>query len=495
MNTKKLILILISCVLIFSNNGSFAVEEVDEHELFHNVVEVKDGSQLTLKDCISSAFRNSPKIRKRKYELDLAKANVGIAKSQFFPVISAGVGFYNQNNSNNIYYNSHYRELPSVGASINQLVWNFGKSTAYIKMEKFYQIGAEYEFMDSICSTLFDVKAKYYNVLRTKAMTEIAGYNQFLNENFVKLAKSKKQYDLLTAEIYLNDTMVKGIEAQNNYKNALIDLSNAMFIENHPDYTITPTKTFNFNDDIIYNPQKFKNDKFIPEKLGFEIDKAVDIAYENSPDLKVLIAVKDAMQESLKYIKRTYFPDLTADVGYGFNNTNIEGKNNSLRVGVNLISSVNLMELKHGIKGAQAEVNIAGDEIEHFKKDLYFEVKRALNNVEKSENQIITSKLAIENAFNNLQLIEKAYKADEVDHVALQDARKDYINALSNYVNAMYDYNLALIQVEMAMHYHITDIHHKSDHAVHYHSDDLIEHLEEALDCNEEDIRKNEKRK
>ena len=44
---------------------------------------------------------------------------------------------------------------------------------------------------------------------------------------------------------------------------------------------------------------------------------------------------------------------------------------------------------------------------------------------------------------------------------------------------------MALIQVEMAMHYHIVDIHHKSEHAMCYHSEALINHLNEVLGCDE----------
>ena len=57
-----------------------------------------------------------------------------IAKSAFFPVIGAGVGFYNENNSNRDAFNKYYRELPNVSVAINQMVWDFGKSTANIKM-------------------------------------------------------------------------------------------------------------------------------------------------------------------------------------------------------------------------------------------------------------------------------------------------------------------------------------------------------------------------
>ena len=53
---------------------------------------------------------------------------------------------------------------------------------------------------------------------------------------------------------------------------------------------------------------------------------------------------------------------------------------------------------------------------------------------------------------------------------------------------------MALIQVEMAMHCHIVDIHHKSGHAIHHHSDELISDLIKALECSKADD-KNAKRK
>ena len=140
----------------------------DDDEFF-KPVEIKDGSSLSMMDCVASAFKNSPKIKRQKYNLDIAKSNLGIARSAYFPVISAGVGFHNENNSDNVYYNHYYRELPNVGVSVNKMIWDFGKTTSYIKMEEFYKIGAEYEFMDSLCSTLFDIKAKYYTMLRACA--------------------------------------------------------------------------------------------------------------------------------------------------------------------------------------------------------------------------------------------------------------------------------------------------------------------------------------
>lgn len=480
-------------VLLTLQVGCIKVFAIEDDDLF-KPVDIHDGSVLTILDCVSTAFKNSPKIKRQKYNLDIAKSNLGIAKSQYFPVINIGAGFYNENNSDNTYYNSHYRELPSVGVSVNKLVWNFGKTTAYIKMEEFYKIGAEYEFMDSLCNTLFDVKLKYYALLRAKALQLVAQNNVEINENFLKLAQTKRRPDIKTAELNLSESEIKLLEAQNEYKNAKIDLNNSMYLDSQPDYTIKDTHTFSYGNDYAYNEKSNRSETFIPMTFTFPLDKAVEIAYDNSPDLSVLVATKQAMEQNLLYIKRTYLPDLTANAGYGFNNSN-QTANNSFKVGVNLSSSVNLMELKHSIKGADAQLSIADNEIELFKKDLYFEVKKALNNVDKYQNQIPTAKMEVEQSLENLHLVEEQYKSNQLNYVALQDARKDYTNALTKYIETMYDYNVSLIQVEMAMHYHIVDIHHKSDHAVHYHSDELIKHLNEVLGCDEKEVQQKIKKK
>lgn len=488
---KYISLIIISAILIIcSNLQAHSIE--DEADLFYPV-EIHDGTVLNIMDAIALAYKNSPKIRRQKYNLDIAKSNLGIAKSQYFPVIGAGVGFNYERNSDSIYYDKRYRDLPAVGVSVNQLIYNFGKTTAYIKMEEFYKIGAEYEFMDSLCNTLFDVKAKYYNFLQAKALFNVAKNNVKINENFVNLAKNKNDEDKTTAQLNLSEAKIKYIEAENNLNNAKYDLSNAMYLEYQPNYDIENTATFSYNDNYAYGSKSVETIPFEPYIFPFEMKNAVNIAYENSPDLQVLISTRNAMEQSLKYVKRSYLPDLRAGGSYGYNNTNFT-HNNSLRVGVNLESSVNLMELKHSIKGADAQLKLADNEIDLFKRDLYYEVQRAFNNVNRAKNQVPTAKTEVEQALANLSVVENQYKSNKLNYIALQDARKDYIRALDSYIESVYNYNIALIQVEMAMHYHLVDIHHKSEHAMHYHASELIEHLNKVLGCDEKETTKKNKK-
>ena len=462
---------------------TFATEE--HNELF-NVPEVLSGSSLGVKDCVALAFKNSPKIKRKKYELDIAKNNVGIAKSKYFPTLGAGVGFNYERNSDSIYYDKRYRNLPYVAVTLNQLIYDFGKTTANIKMEKFYKIGAEFEFVDELCHTLFHIKGRYYNLLQKSALTEIAQKDVEINKEFVKISKGAP--DLATAEINLSEALIRLTEAQKEQKNAKYNLSNSMYLNNNIDYLVNKTPTFNYDINQNLDARNFK-----PVAFPFKNEDAPEIAYKNSPDLQVIISTKNAMNENLKYIKRAILPDLKGDVGYGLNHT-YETTNNSLQVGVGLSTEVNLKEFKHNIEIAKSELSIADNEILLFKKDLYYEVQRALNNVDKTQEQLPISIKEISQAQKNLKLVIDGYKAGKVDYIALQNAGKDYINSHKRYVSSLYDYNLAVIQTEMAMHYHIVDIKHSKDHALHSHVEELMEHYNEAI-SSEETKAKNKKHK
>ena len=115
---------------------------------------IEKGAMLNLTDCITISLNNSPLVKRTIYNLKTAKNNISIAKSAYTPTVSAGVG-YNQNfnsSNGNVMRNNNYsnRTFPSVSASINQMLFNFGKTISAVKMQKYNKIAAEYEFQRKI---------------------------------------------------------------------------------------------------------------------------------------------------------------------------------------------------------------------------------------------------------------------------------------------------------------------------------------------------------
>jgi outer membrane protein TolC len=432
-------------------------------------ITIKKNETLSLADCVAIAINNSPIIKRYEYELNIAKSNVGIAKAAFFPTINANAGIYQDYNSNKHYNGSSNRELPSAAVAINQLIWNFGKANSLIRMERFYKIAAEYRFMDSICNTIYDVKLKYFAVLKAKAVLDIEQSNLLINEEHYKRAKNlyeKKnisKVDYINAQVFLSEAKIRLLEAQNVYALARADLGNSLYLAYAPDFQIKDMENYK-------------------KKIPFTMEQSFEIAYGNSPDLWVLESTLQAMQQAVVYVKRQYYPDLSGNVGYGFNNTR-EYSNSNLNLYINLNSSLNVKQLKQEIDNAQAHANIAENDINLFKQNLYFEVKRYYLSAVKSSQQIPIAQEKAAQARENFELENAGYSAGKTDYVVFQLARQNYIDAKYAYVKSVYDYNVSLADLEIATHYHLDDLHQQAEHALHYHYKEIISQLESVLRC------------
>ena len=64
-------------------------------------IQVKKDAVLTINDCINIALNNNPVIKNARYNYGISKANVNIARSEFFPTLGVGTGFNHAANNTN----------------------------------------------------------------------------------------------------------------------------------------------------------------------------------------------------------------------------------------------------------------------------------------------------------------------------------------------------------------------------------------------------------
>lgn len=469
----KKLLVLLS--LLFFVNPVLAIEDI----------EIKNGDTLYLVDCVKIAINNSPVIKKAEQKLLEAKANVQIAKSDYFPTLNASVGYGQKFNSNELYDDGYTkRNLPTVDVYLNQLIYNFGRTNAKIKMEKFYTIAAEHEYLDSICDTINDVKVKYCNVLQAKAIVDTEKKNLEISNLILEMTKKfykqhkKSEIDCINAEVYLSDAKIRLTEANNLYNQAYADLCNSMYIAGSPDFEIRKIDTFDYYDtyftpEFLETPKgqwheitqrPYEKDLGKIQKLPFSMEEAFDSAYKNSPDIKALNAVIEAMKQSLVYIKRQFYPSLKAQVGYSFDNKYIgiieeTYSNNQLNVAVNLSTSVNAMQYRNEVKKGKIYIDRAITDLDLLKQNLYYSVKKSYLNVKTAEAQIDNSQDKVDKALKNLQIINKLYWQGKSDYLELQTARADYNNAKIDHIRKIYTYNVSLAMLERETHKHAEHIH------------------------------------
>ena len=461
--------IALTICLFYTISAAFAIEQMS----------IEKNAILNIKDCITIALQNSPKIKKARYNYGIAKGNLGIAKSEYFPTLGIGTGYNITDNNNN--RRSTNTNIYSAEANINQLIWNFGKTNANIRMYNFDRVAALYEFEDMVLETIFGVKTNYYGVLAAKATLDVNRANVQINERNYQRTKAyfeegiKSKIDLVNAEVYLSDSKVTLVESEKAYKNALVQLNNSMYIAFAPEYEIENTETFNFQNNYapvnlekidekkdLSKPPKDVNNAFLTsqvEKINvldnykfkpfpYTFEESVNLAYKNRPDLKAYDATLKAMQESLKYTKREYLPEISATAGYGYRD---QYNTNSFNIGINLSSNVNIKGQKHKIDNAKIQVQLAENEIDQAKQDIYFEVQNLYINMVQLEKQIPLLAVKVKQTLENFELADGRYAVGLGDYIELQDAKVNYNNAQVSYVQTVYNYNVARANLERAI--------------------------------------------
>ena len=441
-------------------------------------IKVEQGSVLTLNDCISIALNNNPAIKNARYNWGISKANVNIARSEFFPTLGVGTG-YNLSDTHTKIRNTSTNAY-SIETTLNQLLWNFGRTNAKIKMQKFYLIADQYYFDNTVRETTFAVKQRYYEVLAARATVLINKAYVDINERNYLRTKAyydegiKSKIDLVNAEVTLSDSKIQLIQSENAYKNSLVNLNNAMYLTKAPTYSIEGTENFNIKDNVApvdlgmitkpsgedanYIPVNVNDAKLISsvEKLEvltdykltdfpYTFEECMNMAYKNRADLKAYNSTVDAVKENLLYTKRNYYPSLSASAGYGFRDTN---NTNSFNLGLNLSSSVNIMAQKSQVEAAKFQVDIAENALNQLNQDIYFEVQNAYINMIELEKQIPLLAVKVRQTLENYELAEGRYYVGLGDYIQLQDAKVNYNNAQCSYIETIYKYNVARANLE-----------------------------------------------
>lgn len=466
---KYIKIISVILVVFMIDLSAFALDDI----------KVEQGSVLTLNDCIKIALNNNPNIKNAKYNYGISKANVNIARSEFFPTIGVGTG-YNYNYTNTKHTSSDTNTY-NVEATLNQLLWNFGRTNANIKMQKFYLIADQYYFDNTVRQTIFNVKQRYYEVLATRATVIINRAYVDINERNYQRTKAyfdeglKSKIDLVNAEVTWSDSKIGLVKAENAYKNSLVNLNNAMYLTNAPNYSISAKDGVNLKDNIaqvdltkISKPsdkeiaqipvknvtdaklltsiEKFEvYSDYEVEEFPYTFEECIDMAYKNRADLKAYNSTLDAVKEHLVFVKRNYYPTLSANAGYGFRDTN---RTNSFNIGVNLSSSVNIMNQKSKVDAAKYQVDIAENALNQLNQDIYFEVQNAYINMIELEKQIPLAAVKVRQTYENYELAEGRYYVGLGDYIELQDAKVNYNTAQRSYIETIFRYNVARANLE-----------------------------------------------
>jgi outer membrane protein TolC len=189
--------------------------------------------------------------------------------------------------------------------------------------------------------------------------------------------------------------------------------------------------------------------EFVPLNISFE--KAIEIAQESRPELKLAQIKVEGVNQTVKLTKKSYLPTISFEAQYQRG-----GKTWNSNYGFNIggyltFPTVNAMLVRNEIKEAKylysKEIANAKNTID----SIYLEIQTAYLKVEEKRNQLPVAILQVKQAKENYELSFGRYSVGEGSPTELKDAENTYKNAQLTYYNSLYEYNCAKAELEKSI--------------------------------------------
>lgn len=401
---------------------------------------VEKNIDLTLERCLEIALGNNPQINAAFHDVLASDTRIKQVWSNYFPQFSWQTGYTRIRQlqlsdalGKNLTFN--YYILGQI--TLQQMLYDFGVTQNQATIRKLEYEGQKSTLSETINTVIYETKDAYFNLLyayenKRVAENTVAQYTMFYDQAkaFYEIGLNPK-VDVTIAESNLSNAKLQLIQASNSVNLAIARLNNVMgvpFIE-----------PYDVKERLRYEP------------VDITLEKAVEIARDSRPDLKLAETKVETAKQTLKLVKKSYFPTLSIE-GQG----QVGGKSFTSNYGYNIggylnFPTINGMLIKNEIKEARYLYDKEIANAINTQNQIFLEIQNAYLTLVEKKNQIPVAILQVKQAKENYELSYGRYRVGEADPIELKEAQTTYQTAQLNYYGALYQYNVAKASLEKAI--------------------------------------------
>jgi len=391
---------------------------------------VNKDESLTLERCIEIALKKHPSVVAAKHSIDVNQNKIGEAKSNYYPQLSSISGY-------NRYWDGLSDQNYSTALSLNQNIYDFGKTTSQVNIQKFNLNAAQADLENTSDLVIFNVSQGYYTVLKNKRNRDVAQETVAQFDHHLKQAKgfyqagTRAKFDVTRAEVDLSNSKLSLIKAENALRLAKVSLNNAIGLPYAPEYRIEDNLDF--------------------AKYALPLEEAIERAYNNRADLQSLLAKKKAATESIELAKKGYYPTLSGSASYTWVNEDMSSQK-GWKVGASFtIPLFSGFLTTYQVQEYEANLKVLNANEELLRQSILLDIQQAYLNLREAEERISNTQLTVKQAQENLDLVNGRYMAGIGNPIEVTDAQVSYSNAKTSYNQALYDYKIAQASIVKAM--------------------------------------------
>lgn len=407
---------------------------------------VEKNIDMTLDKCIELALGNNPQINAAFHDILASDARIKQVWANYFPQLSWQTGYTKIKQlqlsdalGKNLTFN--YYILGQV--TLQQMLYDFGVTQNQATIKRLDYEAYKTTLSATINDVIYQTKDAYFNLLfafenRRVAEDTVKKFEMFYNQAkaFYEIGMNPK-VDVTIAEVNLSNAKLQLIQADNAVNLAVAKLNNVMgvpFIDK-----------YNVQERLKYQP------------VDVSFNQSVEIARNARPELKLAEIKVEGANQTLKLVKKSYFPTLSIEGQYQRG-----GKSWNSNYGYNVggylnFPTINGMLIKNEIKEARYLYDKEIANAKNTQNTIYLEIQNAYLTLEEKKNQMPVAILGVKQAKENYELSYGRYRVGEASPTELKDAQINYQQAQLTYYNALYQYNSSKAALEKAIGKNLTN--------------------------------------
>lgn len=405
---------------------------------------IRAGETLTVDRCVAIALANHPTVVAGAHTVRAASSRVGQARSAWYPQITASSGYSKYSLASDP--SNTVLDQYTTNAALTQTLFDFGKTWSQVTIEQRNEDAARADLRDAVNLVVFNVRGAYHSVLQAQKNRDVLDETVKQFEQHLEQARAffetgiRSKFDVTKAEVDLSNARLNLIRAENALRIARVTLNNAMGVPDAPEYAI--------------------EDNLAREKYEITLDEAVRRASENRPDLQSILARKEAADASLSLAKKGFFPTLSGNAGYTWQEMDTDpneinhsplaksGWNAGVTLTLPLFSG---FLTSYQVREAKENYNVAKANEESLRQAVLLDVQRAYLNLHEAEERVDVAELTVRQAQENYDIARGRYEAGVGSIIEETDALVALLNARTGHIAALADYKVFEAALKRAM--------------------------------------------
>lgn len=398
-----------------------------------------------LERCIRHAIENNLNIKQQEASKEQSEVELNTAKWSRLPDLN-GSASHSFNFGRSIQADNTYQSLntQNTAFSLNTSIPLFTglKITNNIALAKLNLQAATEDLNKAKEDISIQVASAYLQVLFNDELAQVAHIQVELSkemlaqkEAYFRTGKASEA-EWLEAKSRVAQDQLSAVQADNNYKLALLDLSQLLELPSPDNFSIvSPTAEMEEYMSSITSPTDIYN-----QAILFK------------PSIKAAQYRLEGAAKSVKIAKSAYFPQLSFGAGLSTNYYKVAGMKNpvfgsqlrdnfSQYFGFQLsVPIFNRFGTRNQVRSARIQQNTLNWQLEDSKKALYKEIQQAYYNALGAESRYQSSLTADEAAKASFNLMKEKYAEGKANATEYNESRTSWMKAISERLQAKYDY-------------------------------------------------------